>query len=921
MRPRVGPSRYPALIGALLAAATVSGGELLTAIPGEQVRSPDEPSQTRARTVGVDVRAFDDALATGSLSVAFFDDARWQIEIVDVQTTVGGVVAVGTIKGDPHGSFIVARRGSAFAGDLKTMDGSTWTLRPGPGGTHVAAEKESESEAPCGGALSAPARLFGAAPRAPGPTESGEVLDIAIAWTREARVAAGGFDAMGALVDLAIARANAGYANSLVTTRVALVATAELGSYVDNLKTPGTVLNDFASEGDGLLEGIHALRDYHRADAATLIVDELVGACGIAYQMTTVDPSFAATAYNVVDKECVSNETFHHELGHNMGCHHDRANAGTVPFTYSYGWRWNGTSAGNPQYRSVMAFAPGTRVNHFSNPDVLYDGTPTGVAIGLPNEAHNAATLNATAPTVASYRISNDNFTARIVVDAARRSFITSTQGRTKEAGEPDHAGNAGGRSLWWSWTAPSSGTIVARTRGSGVDTVLAVYTGASVEALTPIASNDDAGAETWSEVSFAGTEGVSYQFAVDGKDGAQGAVAFEIFAGPEIAATPAEIAAQATSFANPPDAAVGIANAGIGTLDWSAASPAAWLAFDPASGSSTGEEDTVAVAWKAAGLADGIYRSDIEISSPGAGNSPQTIEATLEVLREPLECALVEVTAPNSSPGTNRGRGNVVSVNEATRLREIKASLSGSGTAMVRFNVLEGSVATGPFTGIAQKDVPTTLSATTALVPSGFMDVAMVPGKFYAIVASWDQPAIAIPFDGGNPTTTPFGTVHSGVSGAFPFGSYVGLSVSPTLGTNRYRVELCFDTGDPEIAVLDHQGAGVVNGGAALLFGAYEQGSTAPEFTFTVSNDGTTPLALAPVEVPAGFEVLEGLPESLAPSASDTFTLRMPTDAIGSKTGTVTIVNGDADEAPFAFTVHGVVQDPNATVDGWGVY
>jgi hypothetical protein len=35
----------------------------------------------------------------------------------------------------------------------------------------------------------------------------------------------------------------------------------------------------------------------------------------------------------------------------------------------------------------------GTRVAHFSNPDVSFDGQPTGVPIGDPNEAHNAQTI------------------------------------------------------------------------------------------------------------------------------------------------------------------------------------------------------------------------------------------------------------------------------------------------------------------------------------------------------------------------------------------------------------------------------------------------------------------------------------------------------------------------------------------------
>lgn len=37
-----------------------------------------------------------------------------------------------------------------------------------------------------------------------------------------------------------------------------------------------------------------------------------------------------------------------------------------------------------------MAYTPGMRIAHYSNPSVNFRGTPTGVPVGQPNEAHNA---------------------------------------------------------------------------------------------------------------------------------------------------------------------------------------------------------------------------------------------------------------------------------------------------------------------------------------------------------------------------------------------------------------------------------------------------------------------------------------------------------------------------------------------------
>jgi hypothetical protein len=110
----------------------------------------------------------------------------------------------------------------------------------------------------------------------------------------------------------------------------------------------------------------------------------------------------------------------------------------------------------------------------------------------------------------------NDHFANRIVVASGSGSTTGSSVGATKEPGEPDHAGWPGGRSVWWSWTAPSTVWVRFDTVGSSFDTVLAVYSGSSVGALTEVASNDDYPYPT-SRVTFMATAGVAYQIAVDG--------------------------------------------------------------------------------------------------------------------------------------------------------------------------------------------------------------------------------------------------------------------------------------------------------------------------------------------------------------------------------------------------------------------
>src|SRR5262245_18046438 len=52
---------------------------------------------------------------------------------------------------------------------------------------------------------------------------------------------------------------------------------------------------------------------------------------------------------------------------------------------------------------------------------------------------------------------------------------------------------------------------------GSSFDTVLAVYTGVRVSALTPVASNDDNAGGTNSRLTFVAAAGAVYHIAVDG--------------------------------------------------------------------------------------------------------------------------------------------------------------------------------------------------------------------------------------------------------------------------------------------------------------------------------------------------------------------------------------------------------------------
>lgn len=120
----------------------------------------------------------------------------------------------------------------------------------------------------------------------------------------------------------------------------------------------------------------------------------------------------------------------------------------------------------------------------------------------------------------------NDNFADRTPFTGLNVAVTGHNVGSSWEPLEPEHfcydppLCYEPFATVWWSWTAPSTGPVTFSTAGSSFDTILAVYTGSSLGGLSQIASNDDADDIGWltlaSEVNFFAQAGQSYQIAVD---------------------------------------------------------------------------------------------------------------------------------------------------------------------------------------------------------------------------------------------------------------------------------------------------------------------------------------------------------------------------------------------------------------------
>lgn len=127
----------------------------------------------------------------------------------------------------------------------------------------------------------------------------------------------------------------------------------------------------------------------------------------------------------------------------------------------------------------------------------------------------------------------NDLFANAQAITGTSATVTGTNASATKEAGEPNHAGYTGGASVWYTWTAPADSTCEINTFGSNFDTLLAVYTGSAVNALTLIASNDEAGGTSQSRVVFSATQNTVYRIAVDGYVALTGNITVNLKTGP----------------------------------------------------------------------------------------------------------------------------------------------------------------------------------------------------------------------------------------------------------------------------------------------------------------------------------------------------------------------------------------------------
>ena len=343
--------------------------------------------------------------SSAPLTLTLFDGKQIDIEIERFDaTTAGGQLFVGSAKGYPLSDVTFTWQGSIAAGTIN-LGNEIYRLRHIENGVH-AFEQLPNEYLPAGDPIT-PTHIKLEAPKieigSVTQPEQAVTIDVLVLYTASAEHVLGGAIGTQNTIDLAITESNTGFQQSGVNIKFELVHSQKV-DYIESKNNFSKILSELKDTDDGMLDGIHALRDHYGADVVTLIVNRPL-LCGKTYQNNGGNVDFSTHAFSVLHHSCATGYySFAHEIGHNMGSQHNRSNSSQPgAFSYSYGFQ-------DPahRFRTIMAYnCPVTclRVNHWSNPNVDYQHMgPTGHHAHSAHGADNHMSLTQMAPSVANFR-------------------------------------------------------------------------------------------------------------------------------------------------------------------------------------------------------------------------------------------------------------------------------------------------------------------------------------------------------------------------------------------------------------------------------------------------------------------------------------------------------------------------------------
>lgn len=269
-------------------------------------------------------------------------------------------------------------------------------------------------------------------------TPGGIEIDVLGVYTTDLKALRGGVAAVEAEFSHQMTVTNLAYSDSGLAVRFRLAGLREVPFAED--MTNNDVL--YAVTDNNLPDGfdLRALRDQLAADLVAVLrpYRDGHGSCGVAWLngggLNPLTPS-EGFGFSVNNVEPCGAYVLAHELGHNVGSHHDAGTAGDSygAYPYSYGYRQDGP----PAFATVMAYQQNSqvRLGQFSRPG----GTAClGAACGVADEADNVRSLDQMAPRIARFRDPPGTIS---VLDASTREGSPGALTFTVRLSEPAPAG------------------------------------------------------------------------------------------------------------------------------------------------------------------------------------------------------------------------------------------------------------------------------------------------------------------------------------------------------------------------------------------------------------------------------------------------------------------------------------------------
>ena len=338
------------------------------------------------------------------ITINLFDDVVVKAKrLKNYSNPSGSYTWIGKVDNHQQGTALFVVRENSVYGVIELPGRGRFTVRPDPDGTHTIEQVsegatlsgEDDTIVPEDRSLPAPSepQTQQYSPEVQQYTveisnDNGSIIDVFVAYDQDSLGGSVAPADAQSYAELFIAYTNLAYENSGVGQRVWLVGSVDGFDYNDT--TASNLSDNLYAAQDGSITGLHAKRDEYHADLVMFFAPYSGSSCGgLAFIQDSVNSNVSWNTWGFSTMQACSfgSSTFAHELGHNMGSRHDwYVDNGTTPASIAHGF-----VSISKYYKTIMSYnnrcvselginCP--TIPYFSNPQISYDGTPTGVASG-----------------------------------------------------------------------------------------------------------------------------------------------------------------------------------------------------------------------------------------------------------------------------------------------------------------------------------------------------------------------------------------------------------------------------------------------------------------------------------------------------------------------------------------------------------